>query len=266
VTAPEKDRREVWLPLLRRLTEVSSDWTVWKNIDSAFTGGGDVDSIGPGEDWPAIEHEFATWAKSNGLGPVISCPHAPFLVHLVALDQSAPAETFFELDVNRRKVFLGSTLFLPADLRPLARVNDEGFRRLRPGAEGLLKLVHNGTKRRGRQNEEGLKTKRIPELLAEDWEGVEQAALLFKSGRSAVLDSARAVVEGGWDRSAAVRVEAWCLARALKEPDAVAARLRFRVNKKRCPVLRAVFESKRYVGPDPAPWLEEVAETHEILW
>ena len=142
------------------------------------------------------EHEFATWAKSNGLGPVISCPHAPFLVHLVALDQSAPAETFFELDVNRRKVFLGSTLFLPADLRPLARVNDEGFRRLRPGAEGLLKLVHNGTKRRGRQNEEGLKTKRIPELLAEDWEGVEQAALLFKSGRSAVLDSARAVVEG----------------------------------------------------------------------
>jgi hypothetical protein len=188
------------------------------------------------------------------------------LIHLVALDPDAPNETFFELDVNRRKVFLGSTLFRPEDLRPLTLVTDEGFRRLRPGAEGLLKLVQNGTKRRGRRSAEGLKTKRIPELLAEDWDGVERTAVLFKQGRAAVLDSARAVVEGGWNRTAAAKVEAWCLARAIGEPDAVAARLRFRVNKRKCPVLRAVFESKRHVGPDPGPWLKEVAEDHEILW
>jgi hypothetical protein len=197
------------------------------------------------------------------LGPVVPCPHAPFLLHLVALDPKAPEDTFFELDVNRRKVFLGSTLFLPADLRPLAIVSPEGFRRLRPGAEGLLKLVQNGTRRGGRQDPENLKLKNIPALLAEDWEGVQMTAPLFKGGEKSVLRAARSVIDGRWDRRASATVEAFCLARAVKEPDAVAARLRFRVNKKKCPVLRAVFESKRHV--DRGPWLEEVAKTHEVL-
>jgi hypothetical protein len=34
-----------WLPLLRRLTEVSESWAVWKNVDRALVGQGDVDSI-----------------------------------------------------------------------------------------------------------------------------------------------------------------------------------------------------------------------------
>lgn len=265
MSLPASDRSERWFPLLRRLTEVSSDWTVWKNLDSALTGSGDVDTIAPGEDWAAIQHEFHHWASAHGLGPVISCPHAPFLLHLVALDPAAPLETFYELDVNRRKVFLGSTLFRPSDLRPLANVSDQGFRRLRPGAEGLLKLVQNGTKRGGRIDPDGLRIKRIPQLLEEDWEGVEKTARLFKQAESAVLQGARAVVDGGWDRKAMMRTEAWCLVRAALEPDAVLARVRFRFNKKRCPVLRSVFESKRLVGPDTRPWLEEVAKTHEVL-
>jgi hypothetical protein len=263
VSVATPDRSSLWLPLLRNLTELSSDWTVWKNIDSAFTGGGDVDSIAPGEDWPAIQNEFHRWAKSNGLGPVIPCPHAPFLLHLVALDPGAPQDTFFELDVNRRKVFLGSTLFRPEDLRPLSIVSEQGFRRLRPGAEGLLKLVQNGTMRGGRMNAEGLRVKHIPELLSEDWLGVQMTARLFRGGENAALRAARAVIDGKWDRKASAAVEASCLARAVKEPDAVAARLRFRVNKKKCPVLKAVFESKRHV--DPGPWLREVAKTHEVL-
>lgn len=265
MSPPALDRSERWLPLLRRLTEVSSDWTVWKNIDSAFTGGGDVDCIAPGEDWAAIQHEFHNWARAQGLGPVISCPHVPFSLTLVALDPAAPSETFYEVDAFRRSLFLASTLFRPSDLRPLASVSDQGFRRLRPGAEGLLKLVHNGTKRGGRINPDGLRIKRIPQLLEEDWEGVEKTAHLFKQAESAVLQGARAVVDGGWDRKAMMRTEAWSLARAALEPDAVLARVRYRFNKKRCPVLRTKFESKRLVGPDTRSWLEEVAKTHEVL-
>jgi hypothetical protein len=265
VSSSPANRSERWLPLLRTLTDVSSDWTVWKNVDSALTGGGDIDSIAPGEDWAAIQSAFHAWAREHGLGPVIPCPHAPFLLHLVALDPAAPNETFYELDVNRRKVFLGSTLFRPQDLRPLADVGDQGFRRLRPGAEGLLKLVQNGTKRGGRIDPDGLRIKRIPQLLQEDWDGVEMTARLFKQAEGAVLQGARAVVKGQWDRKAMLRTEAWCLARATMEPDAVLARVRFRFNKKKCPVLRAVFEKKRLVGPDTRPWLEEVAQTHEVL-
>src|SRR5690348_6095282 len=103
------DRTEVWLPLLRRLTEVSPLWAVWKNVDSALTRGGDIDSVAPLESWRVIEQEFVLWSKRFGLGPVVVCPHVPYLLHLIALD---PTERkFFELDVNRRKVFLGSTMF-----------------------------------------------------------------------------------------------------------------------------------------------------------
>ena len=35
--------------------------------------------------WAMVEREFKDWAFSNGLGPVIVCPHAPFLLFLVAL-------------------------------------------------------------------------------------------------------------------------------------------------------------------------------------
>ena len=34
-----------WLPLLRRLTELSPAWGVWKNADRAIAGYGDIDSI-----------------------------------------------------------------------------------------------------------------------------------------------------------------------------------------------------------------------------
>src|SRR3954470_21037812 len=90
------ERKEIWLSLLRRLTELSPSWAVWKKVDSALTRGGDIDSIAPLESWPHIEREFVLWAKRSGLGPVIVCPHVPYLLHLIALD---PTERkFFELD------------------------------------------------------------------------------------------------------------------------------------------------------------------------
>jgi hypothetical protein len=246
--------------LLRRLTEVSPMWVVWKNVDSAVTGIGDVDSAAPRSDWPALTHEFREWATATGLGPVVACPHAPNLLHLVALDGPSP---FFEVDLVARKVFLGSTLFVPEDLLPLAELDARGFRRTRPGAEGLIKLVNNGAQRNGLPDEEGLRSKRIPELLARDPEGVRDAAPLFGPGRRAVLDLAEAVVAGGWDRRAMLTLQAWCLARAIGEPTSVVARLRFRRNRERCPVLRAVFSGRRVRG-DQQAWVEQVARDHAV--
>src|SRR3954471_14880842 len=80
------ERTEIWLPLLRRLTEISPLWAVWKNVDSAFTRGVDIDSVAPFESWLLIEEEFVSWARHFGLGPVIVCPHVPYLLHLIALD------------------------------------------------------------------------------------------------------------------------------------------------------------------------------------
>ena len=131
---PEKAEHQakMWLSLLLRLTDVAPDWLAMKGFDSALTGVGDVDSIAPLAEWPVITAEFRRWAVQEGLGPVVICPHAPFLLHLVALSPMRPE--FFELDVNRRKVFLGSTLFRPADVAALSVVDQYGVRRLRAQA------------------------------------------------------------------------------------------------------------------------------------
>ncbi|MGH2866573.1 MAG: hypothetical protein ACRDNK_03260 [Solirubrobacteraceae bacterium] len=250
----------MWLPLLRRLTEASPTWVAWKNVDSALTGYGDVDSAAPPHEWPRLADEFSDWAFSFGLGPVVLCPHAPNLLHLVALRGEEP---FFELDLVGRKVFLGSTLFVPADLGPVTEMDARGFRRVRGGAEGLIKLVGNGALRDGRPNRPGLSSKRIPELLAADPDGVRAAARLFGPAERSILELAEAVGRGSWNRRAMLSVEAWFAVRALKEPQSVAARLRFRRARRSCPVLRAVF-SGRTVPGDVEHWVANVGCTHEI--
>jgi hypothetical protein len=239
---------------------VSATWVAWKNVDSALTGFGDVDSAASRREWQLLADEFASWAFASGLGPVVLCPHAPNLLHLVALYNHEP---FFELDLVARKVFLGSTLFIPEDLGVVTEMDERGFRRVRAGAEGLIKLVGNGALRNGLPNAAGLRSKRIPELLAADPDGVRLAAPLFGPAERSILTLADAVVRGSWDRRAMLSLEGWFLVRALKEPESVIARLRFRQARRSCPVLRAVFSGREVPGAVNS-WLAEVGRTHEI--
>jgi hypothetical protein len=253
-------RESAWLELLRHLTLLSPHWLVWKGAESALYGFGDVDSTAPTKDWPRITESFRSWAFRHGLGPVIVCPHAPNVLFLVALH---PTESFIELDVVSRKIFLGSTLFVPEDLHPVAVTDDRGFRRLRAGAEGLLKLPTNGARRNGLPNIEGLRSKRIPELLASDPDGVVSSAYLFGPARRAIGILANAVVRGGWDTKAMLSVQAWFLARGLFEPLSVIARVRFRSARRNCPLLRASFAGRR-VPANTELWLREVERRHTV--
>ena len=113
MTSPaEADRTGLWLPLLRRLTLVSATWLVWKNVESALRGSGDIDAAADPRDWPAIEQEFIAWAASEGVGPVVACPHIPGGLNLVA----APPRgvTLLEMGVKDRKIWRGATLFRAA--------------------------------------------------------------------------------------------------------------------------------------------------------
>ncbi len=261
-TAGASDRTGPWLTLLGRLTERVPGWMVMKSVESALTGTGDVDSVAPLEAWPRVIDQVRTWAGEHGLGPVIVCPHVPNVLHLITLDPDRPF--FFELDVNRRKIFLGSTLFYPRDLFALSVVDTRGFRITRPGTEGLLKLVQNGAKRGGRPDWEGIRRKRVAELLATDPEGVRAGARLFGRGADAVVRVANAVLEGRWDRKSMLQVEAHCILRGLGDVTALAARVRFRIVRRRCPVLKAVFEGARQVPGDRHAWLEAVRRSHEV--
>ncbi|MGH7722236.1 MAG: hypothetical protein ACRENL_05295 [Candidatus Dormibacteria bacterium] len=254
------DRSALWLPLLRRLTAESPTWVTWKSADAALHGYGDVDSTAAAAERPAIESMFAGWAAAQGLGPVIVCRHAPDLDVLVALSGDEP---FIELDVMPRKVFLGSTMFTHQDVLALSEMDPRGFRRVHPGAEGLLKLLLNGTHRNGLPDHRALRARRIARLLATDARGVRLMAARFGPAEGAALDLATAVVGGGWDRRAALRVEGWFLARALLEPRLVGNKLRFRVAKRRCPVLRAMAAGRRV--PEPAQaWLRRARVGHRV--
>ena len=218
----EGERAALWLPLLRRLTEVSSTYVVWKQIVSALEGEGDIDSAADPADWNALEHEFRVWAETNRLEPVAVCNHIPGGRNLIAAPERMAS--FLELSIKHNKIFRGSMLFTLDELAPLTIIDPRGFRRVRPGAEGLLKLVLNGSRWGGRPNVEGLHTKHVAELLREDDEGARLAAHLFGPAETAVLALADAVRAGGWDRRAMLAVETRALLEAGRHPATLSRR------------------------------------------
>jgi hypothetical protein len=236
---------------------------VWKNVDSALIGIGDVDSAAPSSEWSRIEKEFLEWAERERLGPAAVCKHIPGGLNLVAFPEGAAA--FLEMSVKERRILRGSTLFVVEDLKGLSVVDERGFRRLRPGAEGLFKLVLNGTKWGGRPNWEGITEKNIGELLAADPQGVELTAQLFGPVRKAVIKGARAAAESRWEARAMALVDAWFLFKGVRNPIILARRARFRFEtKSSCPIVKAILESRRKIPEDRAGWLRKVAETHTM--
>lgn len=260
-TAP--DRTELWLPLLQRLTAVTPRWLVWKNAESAFSGTGDIDAAASSADWPAIEQTFRDWARQRGIGPVVTCRHIPGGLNLIAVPQGSA--TFLEMGVKARRIWRGSTLFVLGDILPMAVVDDRGFRRLRPGAEGFFKLLLNGTRWDGGENEAGMDAKHVRELLRADPDGWRQAARQLGPAHRAAIVGARKAAAGDWDRRAMLAVQGWALLRGLAEPGVLLARLRFRLRgRSACPVVAAILGEGRRIPADREAWLRQLAANHVI--
>jgi hypothetical protein len=257
------DRSAIWLPLLRRLTEVSPYWVVWKNADAALSGSGDIDAAAPEGDWPIIEREFREWAARYELGPVIVCQHIPGGLNLVAVPPGM--STFLEVGVKARRIWRGATLFVLDDLKPLMVLDPRGFRRLRPGAEGLFKLLLNGARWDGGANWEGLRVKGVAALLRHDPEGARMAARRFGFAEAAAVRCAERVAVGEWDRGAMMTLEGWAFLRAVRNPSVLANRARFRLRAEAvCPVVSALLRDHRRIPADRAGWLRQVAANHTI--
>jgi hypothetical protein len=259
-----KDRTGLWVPLLRRLTEQHPGWSIWKGAGSAFAGTGDIDSLAPEVEWPAIEVTFEAWvAERPDLGPVIVCRHIPQGPHFITLQEGSPY--IVQLDVKNRGTFRGSTLLDAWDLQQLSEIDDLGFRRIRPGAEGVIKLCMNGLRRGGRPNPEALRAKGVADLLRSDPDGVDAAARLLGAAAGPLRRGARAVAAGDWDGGAMRQVERWALLRSAAEPRVAASRLWFlHYQAARCPVVALIRNEDRRVPDDRVGWLRHIADDHEI--
>lgn len=261
----QRDLPSLWLPLLNKLSAASADQGVWKNAEPGLTGEGDIDFVAPRSEWEGIRILVQSWAAQVGLGPVIVCRHMPNAEFFLTVDRSVP--DFLQLDVRDRATFRGSTVFEPSDIAPLMEMDPRGFRRLRAGAEGLVKLVISGTAPTGRPKPRTLKKENVIELLESDPAGMHAAAAsVFARVEDSVLAGANAAMRGGWNRRAMAIVEARYLLKGMTEPGTVVGRLRARRVKKDCEIMRTSLGARRRIQGDVDDWLQRVARGHRVSY
>jgi hypothetical protein len=249
--------------LLREVAGAGDRAGVWKNVEAGLTGDGDIDLAVPPADWARVTERFRRWAGSQGLGPIVICRHVPGSVFLVALDPSGGP--FTQLDMRGTARLRGAPAFVADDLDPHMVLDPRGFRRLRPGVEGLLKLALVGFGRGGRPRADKLRREHVRELLASDPEGARAGATTLGIAAGSLCRAAEAAAAGGWDRRALLLVEGRTLLSALYHPRGLVDRARERQAKRRCPVLRAGILNHRQVPGDPEAWLRQVRRDHEVL-
>lgn len=262
-----RDRLHLWLPLLRRLTERIPEWLVYKNAASFLFGTGDVDSVGRRDVWPAVTEEFLVWANERRLGPVVICNHISSVLFLVAIPDDS--ETFLEMDVSSGRLWRGSRLFDVEDLGELAEMDELGFRRLRPGAEGLFKFAFNGFGWRGRPDWPALHDKGILDQLRKDPEGVRRAARVSGLLERPAVRAIQGALEGSWDYPAVQALQAASAIRALRHPVFLTHRipqtLRFRHGRPICEVLTTMIANRRRIPPDRRSWLNTLMRSHQVI-
>ena len=221
-----------------------------------------MDSVAPAGEWETIVAEFRSWARHEQLGVVVVCRHIPGLLVLAACMGDRPTR-LLQLDVYAERVFRGAPLVRAASLRELMEVDSRGFRRLGPGAEGLLRLFGEGLRAGGKPPPAGT-AQTIGRLLRDDPEGVEQASRAVGARGPSALAVANALAGGGWDRRAALRLESRSLLELLRDPRQLAVSVRRDLRRLRpCGVLQAL-EAGRTIPGDPGLWLARESASHTV--
>ena len=255
------DRAPLWLPLLRDLTGEVPAWTVLKNLDSAFAGIGDIDTMAPRATWPTIEARFRAWAPAAGLSVVGVCRHNRRGPNFLARRVGDPY--LFILDVKDTRPWRFSTLVTVEDALAAAAVDASGYRRTRAGFAGTLKLLFNGTGYGGYRRDAAIEQKHVLEDLRADPEGALGAARLVGAAAPALRRGIRAAMAGGWSRRDMLAVEVWCAARGLVHPVRFGRQvLTRRTRDDRCPAFRLAYREGRRLPDDPAAWVASFEDAH----
>lgn len=255
-------REQLWLPLLQRMTDDVPDWLVWKGADAALHGTDDIDAVCPRASWPAVQRVFTEWAQAAGY-PVAVCTHVPWTLNLVALVEDG--RSLLQMEVKDRSSFRGSVQFTAGRLQPLGVMDPRGFRMLRSGAEGVLKMTLHGLRRGGLPQTRELAEHDVAGLIRSDPEGADRAAGVFGAAAGDVRNAAAALAAGSWDRPAMQAIERKAASRAVLQPQVAVQRVWFRsVVRPRCVLLQTIYGGRRISG-DPQAWLAQVARSHNVV-
>jgi hypothetical protein len=216
-----------------------------------------VDSVAAEQEWPVVVREFGNWAREEGIGPVIQCRHFSGLLILVACAGERPTR-LLQLDVYSRHLFRGAPLVTADELVPLARLEEHGYRRLRPGAEALLLLLRRLP--RGGRALAAAERAPILELLRTDPAGAAELAALLRFPPRAL----RTFEAGGWDRRSSLAIEVRAGSRLLLHPKELRACIALDYRRLRGCALVESLEQGRRVEGDRSEWLSVIARTHRV--
>lgn len=261
-TATNQNRALQWLPLLRRLTEVCEGCAVFGDVEEGFSGVGDIDLVAAERSWTLIENEFRSWAASFGLEPVVVCTHRMDLLTLLA---GGEGPTFFEVEVRSRRFFRGAKVWEAEDLSGLMEMDQEGFRRLRPGAIGVVRMIPNAFDWRGNPKLPQDKVRRKFRVLKDDPDGIVAAASLFGGARRFVVKAAEAAARDESDRWAILAIQVWAMIRSITHPRTLLARARTRLGRKSCDV-SAILARGRGLPDNLEAWIGRVRRDHPVYW
>lgn len=217
---------------LRQLSTAVPSFVVWKHLDRALSGISDVDALLPRSDWEAVRGELRRIAVGiDGESHVIECDHVDGkLLSFFLIPNGSPY--LFEVDLACR---LDRLLAPWVEASVLCGVSfvDDGVRRLRPGAEAILTMVHYGISMTGKAH---LPEKEMATVLRglQDREGVEAAICLLPwGGRKAMRRLTSSVQAGGWSARDSAWVYTSFIVGSCSKPSQVLRRGSFRMDLRR---------------------------------
>lgn len=248
-----------WVPLLQDLAGIETDMAVYKNVGQALEGDGDVDFLAPRRLWTQIEDAFDRWGSTHGLVTMPACRHRPYAMYLVAADHDG---SLLQLDVRDRLHFRRATLVTAEEAAPMYESHPLGFRVLRPGAEGALKLALRGMGPRGELREEPVVRYLIRELVRDDPKGAESMAACFVPAPDDALVVVRSLIDGSWDSGRARSMSRAFATASLRNPVTLARLAMFRRTRRTCPLLRWVLQNGQAQPPRLEDWIGEVRHSH----
>lgn len=186
---------------LRELTRRHDQLLVWKHLDRALRGRGDIDAAAPEEHIPAIAHDAISIAPVTlGASHVIHCHHVAGK-HLQFFVQPQHLPQLFEFDICHQPSRGLAPWATPRAMAALATVRPDGIRSLPAGAEAVVSLVYHGLSPSGRDRLTGDERNIVDRGIAQDLAGAMEAceALPPLPARRPLRELVTHLADGSWD-------------------------------------------------------------------
>ena len=241
--------------LMTQLTRSDPTWAVWKSVERAVTGVGDIDAVASRSAWPALTDAVAEWAQTERLGPTIVCRHLPG----TQVDVVCSGSALLQIDLHERAAGVAGA----ETLARMTELDDRGFRVVRAGARAVLLLLSRARRRRAPLLEDDDR-RELESLLAADPRGAGLLAAELGPLGSLLPRILRELEEGRAGPRAALELELFHLSCALRDPRQRVAWFRYRLGPGQCAVLAALGAGRR-IPADRSQWLESVRRTHPVL-